>query len=179
MAKISIYSIISNNDLTSKVSENTTPTLSSLELKEATPFIDFHYNNSTYDYTSRIIESSSGLLEITGNLKIDGTFINTPAIYSKKENVSTTGNSWQYIGTGVTVPAGSYIIAYHVGFPSPTNFELMGRSYNDYTSFRQPSGTYIDAITVTTQTTLKPCVYSLTSGTISDINVYTVAVRIG
>ena len=32
----------------------------------STPFIDFHYANSTADYTSRIIESSSGTLNIHG-----------------------------------------------------------------------------------------------------------------
>ena len=37
----------------------------------ATPYIDFHYNNSTADYTSRIIESASGELSING-AKISG-----------------------------------------------------------------------------------------------------------
>lgn len=36
-----------------------------------TPYIDFHYNNnSTVDYTSRIIESSSGTLTISNNLVV-------------------------------------------------------------------------------------------------------------
>jgi hypothetical protein len=34
---------------------------------QQTPFIDFHYNNSTADYTSRIIESESGKLQIPKN----------------------------------------------------------------------------------------------------------------
>lgn len=37
-----------------------------VELYAPTPFIDFHYGNSTADYTSRIIESSSGILDING-----------------------------------------------------------------------------------------------------------------
>lgn len=37
-----------------------------LELSGLTPFIDFHYGHSTADYTSRIIESSSGILDING-----------------------------------------------------------------------------------------------------------------
>lgn len=37
-----------------------------VELYHTTPFIDFHYNNSTADYTSRIIESSSGQINING-----------------------------------------------------------------------------------------------------------------
>lgn len=37
---------------------------SSIELKFSTPFIDFHYNYSTKDYTSRIIEDAEGRLNI-------------------------------------------------------------------------------------------------------------------
>lgn len=37
-----------------------------VELYHITPFIDFHYNNSTANYTSRIIESSSGQINING-----------------------------------------------------------------------------------------------------------------
>ena len=36
------------------------------EIYYTTPYIDFHYNNTTTDYTSRIIESSSGVLNING-----------------------------------------------------------------------------------------------------------------
>ena len=35
-------------------------------------FIDFHYNGSTADYTSRIIENASGRLAITGQLAVAG-----------------------------------------------------------------------------------------------------------
>ena len=35
-----------------------------IEMYASTPFIDFHYGNSTADYTSRIIESSSGKIDI-------------------------------------------------------------------------------------------------------------------
>lgn len=41
-----------------------------IEMYHATPFIDFHYGKSTGDYTSRIIESSSGVLSIN-NVKIN------------------------------------------------------------------------------------------------------------
>lgn len=37
-----------------------------VEASGSTPFIDFHYGNSTEDYTSRIIERSSGILDING-----------------------------------------------------------------------------------------------------------------
>lgn len=36
-------------------------------------YIDFHFNQSTADYTSRIIESASGKLNISGSLNIGGT----------------------------------------------------------------------------------------------------------
>lgn len=38
----------------------------SIELSMNTPFIDFHFNNSTSDYTSRIIETDSGVLSVNG-----------------------------------------------------------------------------------------------------------------
>lgn len=41
---------------------------SGLELYFSTPFIDFHFGNSTADYTSRIIESSSGTLTLSNNI---------------------------------------------------------------------------------------------------------------
>lgn len=37
-----------------------------LELYFSTPFIDFHFNNSNNDYTSRIIEGGKGVLNING-----------------------------------------------------------------------------------------------------------------
>ena len=39
---------------------------SGLELYFSTPFIDFHFNNSNDDYTSRIIEGGKGVLYING-----------------------------------------------------------------------------------------------------------------
>lgn len=38
----------------------------------STPFIDFHYANSTADYTSRIIENAKGVLNINGATFTDG-----------------------------------------------------------------------------------------------------------
>ena len=51
----------------------------SIELSGGTPFIDFHYNSSASDYTSRIIENASGELSIPGKLKI-GTSTNSYAL---------------------------------------------------------------------------------------------------
>ncbi len=41
-----------------------------IELYAPTPYIDFHYGSTTTDYTSRIIESASGRLSITGKLSL-------------------------------------------------------------------------------------------------------------
>lgn len=41
-----------------------------IELNYSTPYIDFHYNRSTADYTSRIIEGLSGQLTVSGKLRV-------------------------------------------------------------------------------------------------------------
>ena len=45
----------------------------SIELSFTTPYIDFHYNKDTADYTSRIIEESNGVLTINEQLRVDKT----------------------------------------------------------------------------------------------------------
>lgn len=48
----------------------TTP---AIELTAATPFIDFHYNNSSADYTARIIHTEASAIEVsagTGNISL-------------------------------------------------------------------------------------------------------------
>lgn len=53
---------------------STSPKIStSIELHGATPYIDFHFNNDQGDYTSRIIESASGTLNVDANLQVNGT----------------------------------------------------------------------------------------------------------
>ena len=47
--------------------------LTSIEISGPTPYIDFNFNNSAIDYTSRIIENSSGTLTVTGNLTVNNT----------------------------------------------------------------------------------------------------------
>ena len=44
--------------------------VTSIEMTGSTPFIDFHYGNSTADYTSRIIEGLSGQLTVVGKLRV-------------------------------------------------------------------------------------------------------------
>ena len=54
-------------------------------------FIDFHFNGSTADYTSRIIEQSSGVLTITGGLDVKGTLRTTGVLYADGDVVLTNG----------------------------------------------------------------------------------------
>lgn len=49
-------------------------TKGSVEVYNSTPFIDFHFNNdSTVDYTSRIVESASGKVQIIANNGVEFT----------------------------------------------------------------------------------------------------------
>jgi hypothetical protein len=62
--------IINTNDLTTPF----------IELKGSgvtTPYIDFHYNNSSADHTSRIVENASGVIDIEApnGIKLNGTKI--------------------------------------------------------------------------------------------------------
>jgi len=45
-----------------------------IEMSGSTPFIDFHHGSSTADFTSRIISSASGRLEITGTTPANLTY---------------------------------------------------------------------------------------------------------
>lgn len=64
----------------------------SLELSMTTPFIDFHYNSSTEDYTSRIIETASGVLTCTGQWKVNGA-LTTSSTLSVSSTSTFTGKT--------------------------------------------------------------------------------------
>ena len=71
----------------------------SIELYHTTPFIDFHFNNSTADYTSRIIESTSGVLTFTGQTIFIGKTTHNGGV------VSTTGSFSSSLGVSGTLTA--------------------------------------------------------------------------
>ena len=60
-----------------------------LELTSSTPYIDFNYNNTTSDYTSRIIENKSGVLSVNGNeFSANGSSIHSDLrVYTDKNDV--------------------------------------------------------------------------------------------
>lgn len=78
----------------------------SIELSAPTPFIDFHFNNSASDYTSRIIENSSGVLTMQNSLDIDGNLNTDGAISQSGDLILYHANSLKYLilsATGETV----------------------------------------------------------------------------
>lgn len=88
-------------------SNNTFINKGSIELNATTPYIDFHHGNSTSDYTSRLITTSSDTLNCTSNftsskdIKASGDVIaysagNAPAPFKYwYPSVDTSGNlSW-------------------------------------------------------------------------------------
>jgi len=75
-----------------------------IELSSATPYIDWHFGSSSADYTSRIIESSSGYLEVNAKLGINGsnTGYNFYVNGSSYLNGNTTHNGIIYFANGTT-----------------------------------------------------------------------------
>ena len=61
-----------------------------LELYHATPFIDFHFGNSSADYTSRIIESDSGTLTIPKNLTVSTLLTATTGAITTLNSTTST-----------------------------------------------------------------------------------------
>lgn len=97
-------------------SNNTFINKGSIELNATTPYIDFHHGNSTADYTSRLITTSSDTLNCTSNftsskdIKASGDVIaysagNAPAPFKYwYPSVDTSGNlSWTN-STSTTTP---------------------------------------------------------------------------
>ena len=63
-----------NNIASTYVTKKGPTFLSGIEISgDTSPFIDFHFAGSAADYTSRIIETTAGTLEIRANLRVTGT----------------------------------------------------------------------------------------------------------
>ena len=108
---VSMGGKISSDSETKQITEFDSPvtfnssitTRSEFEIYGDTPHIDFHFGNSSTDYTSRIIENSTGAIDILApnglklngsNLKYDDTAIkNRLTAIEKKENVTLTANA--------------------------------------------------------------------------------------
>lgn len=84
-----------------------------LELSSATPYIDFHYGNSSADYTHRIIAETSDRLNVTTGLQVNGILygngnldIGSPII----SNIHPTStNSWANLSnSSVVLAIGNY-----------------------------------------------------------------------
>lgn len=73
-----------------------------IELYSGTPFIDFHHNNSTSDYTNRLIEGLSGQLTCTGKFRI-GLSYSTSTDYNFHVNGTAYISSNLLTGGGITM----------------------------------------------------------------------------
>ena len=104
------------------VTTNGTTHFRAVEIYDTTPYIDFHYNNSTADYTSRIIESSSGTLHIAKNLTIASTISASTGVIStfNSTNVNVTNNlrANHYDLQTVAQLGGSFYVSPTVKFPN-------------------------------------------------------------
>ena len=77
------------SDWTYYAQQRDVPYFKALELMGNTPFIDFHFNNSDTDYTSRIIEQAAGELNFLSQLYENGKRVavseDTPVIFRNDE----------------------------------------------------------------------------------------------
>ena len=88
---------------TFKIDDNNYFQAGRIELSASTPYIDFHFNNSTSDYTHRIIAATATRLDITTELQVNGQLTAKSKILS---TVSSTGtNNWSNLSTLNTVLA--------------------------------------------------------------------------
>lgn len=84
----------------------------SIGLYGGTPFIDFHYENSSDDYTSRIIANGSNSLNITGNLWVDtdihaGSWLYASEVHSSGAVVISSDSESFYWAHGFQIARGT------------------------------------------------------------------------
>ena len=111
-----------------------------VELYHTSPYIDFHFNNnSTADYTSRIIEESSGTITIKSNLKVGSSAtiptatITTGTISNAiidsgivtNLNVMDTLRATHYDLQTVAQLGGAFYVSPTVKFPTASNANIV------------------------------------------------------
>ena len=110
-----------------------------VELYHTSPYIDFHFNNSTTDYTSRIIEESSGVITIKPNLVVGSSAtiptatITTGTISNAtigsgiitNLNVMDTLRATHYDLQTVAQLGGAFYVSPTVKFPTASNANIV------------------------------------------------------
>lgn len=123
-----------------------------IEIYHSTPFIDFHFGNSTADHTSRIIERSSGTLSVTSALSVESTLSvgstlkTNGAIYTGAKTTSTAGAGC-YIGTdgtmalqNITTDSNAYGAANpHITFLNTNASQNIQLIFTDFDSVQAPA----------------------------------------
>ena len=104
------------NNIVNTYAQKSHPTfLQGIEISGGVPYIDFHFNQDTGDYTSRIYETAAGTLTVVGKLSVSGGIAPrynaqtdiTSAYTSGGNSYTFTGGGWLY---AVTSAGGSYAI---------------------------------------------------------------------
>lgn len=110
-----------------------------VELYHTSPYMDFHFNNSTADYTSRIIEESSGVITIKPNLVVGSSAtiptatITTGTISNAtigsgivtNLNVMDTLRATHYDLQTVAQLGGAFYVSPTVKFPTASNANIV------------------------------------------------------
>ena len=110
-----VYDGSGNNIAETYVVKNHPTFTSGIEISGAVPYIDFHFNSDSSDYTSRIYETASGTLTVIAKLSVTGGIAPrynaqtdlTSAYTSGGNSYTFTGGGWLY---AVTSAGGSYAI---------------------------------------------------------------------
>ena len=76
-----------------------------IEISGDLPYIDFHFNNDSGDFTSRIYETSAGNLTLIGNLNVTGK------LTSAQGEGTFSGTGYQKLPGGLIIQWGEYTLA--------------------------------------------------------------------
>lgn len=139
------YLPLSGGTVTGSFRANGDITTSSIELYAAKPYIDFHFDGNNGDYTSRIIENASGILNINGATFTSGgsvwctSFSTDGGITARLESTFSGNNN--YIDPLPGVTCGIKVS----GIATATRFYVKGRS-GTWLSSAQPGGAGFECV---------------------------------